>query len=474
MSALGALHDMGLSGAAPMVVSVNGLPLNTVLQQIVSAMQEQSATVAQLQQYTYDTHGQMWARISALEASVTRLDNDVGVTQRPLPHLHPAPTLFTAVNILEQRISRLNSLRECGAAVELRRRLAATFRTNAFIHWKNIVRVRRAVGQSLQSTQVTLLSRYFALWTSYRRSCTAWRAQRRKLRSLAYYSSKEHLRQSLQTWRAVAQKRVAIRDSVRDAKHRASTSMRAVSLRGHARSAFGRWRDWLTMLKGRSAIQHASDVMRTVSLRAIAARFFSKWKVVETRNAMRRRKRRVADALRVSTARYMMHRVLRGWINTQLRTRRRLASSGIIPRLCAIARSRLAHSYYGKLARHVVVQKDQRAVLERDVMFADLAHRCDSLGTQLDVALRAMSNTNTVVAKVVERLVAVEASGSVGNSSLRGGSNNRGNAVYTTPREAGSDDPDAGPISLAGDQSSHRPVPPPRRSTLEALAEPTE
>jgi hypothetical protein len=403
MAALASLS--AFTDGRPMEVTVGGEPLTMVVAKIVRAMQQQHTAFEELRDYTYRTNAEQWERIAALEASVARLDDDVGIQQRPLLQ---QPTLLAATLSLERRITALNHRRQATTAATLMRRVDQARLLLFFKRWSDRARLRHAAHTLFGTSRLVATSLRFAAWRRWLQLRQARRTRERKVRGLFHVVKTQCARAALSRWQHLTAQRLLESDAAREQRKDLAAKMAALALRGHARLRFMDWKDFAAMRHRRHQLVALCDKMAIMSHRAVAKRAFEKWQIVEVTRRGGRVRRALATC--AATAALRSHTRLRfqRWLGWVQRARGRRVAAKLVPRLHHQRCLDIARKYFATLRRHVMVEAKARETNEIHSMFDELGRRCDVLGSQLDVAAKAIGSTNQALSKLAHRINAVE------------------------------------------------------------------
>lgn len=401
--ALAALQ--GFTAAPPAEVTVNGAPLSSVVAGLVHALNEQQQQFLELREYTYRTNQEQWERIVALEASVARLDNDVAIHTRPLAG---HASVADALQSLEARAQGIELNRRGAASNAVALRAEETLRRSAFSKWLRFLRLRKSLKSMMRGTASGVRALYLAKWLAHRKLQKQRIARARHVASLLRCNQKRLAHAFVGKWRAYTDGQRTLRATAHMNRVQTASNAAVITHRGLCRRRFITWVDFVEARRVRRAQSDAADKMAIFTHRGLAGRFMRRWMAAEEAGRARRRKHQVAAALIVESSKELLAQRLRGWINLVQRRRTRLASAALVPRLHHAQCLRLAGRYFAKLGRFAVIKAQRRQRNETIAMVSELTRRCDTLGSQIDISLRTMSNTNNVLSKVVERVVKVE------------------------------------------------------------------
>ena len=407
----------GLVSPAPLEVSVGGLPLPQVVAGIVQTLNEQQRQFDELRAYTYQTNEQQWARIAALEESVGRLHADVGTTERPVVG---KATVGEALRELESRVATADALRKGGAAMSVRKAVVEEHTRRTFHRWMTFARLRKAAKVLCRNSVRMVQISFFDKWQRALRVRAEQRIHARKTASLLFCTKRSQARGVLQKWSRFAELARGDAESVRKARGEIAANMLSITLRSLVRRRFLNWHDFALERRRRSQLGELTDQMQRSALLGVARRAFFKWADLEGLHRRQRVRATAAIVQGAQTGKGHLQQRFVAWQQWTKRRHRRLAAARLVPPMQRAAYLRLLRCYYAKLGRNV--ERRQRLMQEArsESMVADVSHRCDLLGSQLDISVKAMSTTNQALAKVAHRLAMVER-GVLEASAITGG-----------------------------------------------------
>eukprot|EP01061_Rhynchopus_euleeides_P047783 TRINITY_DN9817_c0_g1_i1.p1 TRINITY_DN9817_c0_g1~~TRINITY_DN9817_c0_g1_i1.p1 ORF type:complete len:767 (+),score=278.54 TRINITY_DN9817_c0_g1_i1:68-2302(+) len=99
---------------------------------------------------------------------------------------------------------------------------------------------------------------------------------------------------------------------------------------------------------------------------------------------------------------------LHRWAHHAACVRRHLERVAVSRALTTKNEQRVRSEYYHLLSRFQKIRDKARDRHELENRFAEVARKSDNLGTQVDVGLKTLSNTNSVLNKLVDRLITVD------------------------------------------------------------------
>ena len=341
---------------------------------------------------------------SGFTASVQAAIKDLRLEVAAVPALaaevaHLRASLAAATAALDHRaaVDRLRHGHRRTAAHVLESASAQARRRFCFHAWLRHAARRRprrsgAVARAERGAWLAALARGYA-------KLAAFRCRGRALRALAWHGARDKLRRGFAVLRAHARGRRAQR-AARHASVVARVDERAgrcLLARGYAAlAAFERVR---RRLRSRQQAVHA---LRVRSGTALCRRHYEMWarwaRLVE---GWKRRMRQRGERLRG-----LLPRTQRAVLEAPFRRMRRYAELR--------GRARERDDIIARLAE-LTLRSDANATeslldlkLEVDGRVGELLGKCELIGGQVDVSLASLSNTNSVLNKMVDRLLAVD------------------------------------------------------------------
>ena len=401
-TALANLHSLPQFSTAGMQIALDGQPIAEVINTLIATVKEQAAALQELQSYTYsDVH----QRLGIVEARVARLEADVSVENRPK---RGHGTMMEYLASVDQRTSLLEAHRKISNASTLEK-VTAKLMLSRFMHrWVNHQRRFRALHMLCDRSGKHTLRLFYAKWSRLRSTVARQKRLAVNARSLQYSNTKSLMIRFFQRWKAVHREAEERREKRLQLLEKTAVAVSTVSLRAVARRAFCKW---LLLVQGnemRASRFQAVQRMEAISARALVSRYFDKWAIAEEMHVARRRVATVVHAMSLHAYDRLGQNTLRKWRFYLQRKERRRAAIRLVPHYSRLAVKATAMTYFRNWMRFAQRKVHQRERLEIDAMFVELSRRCDGLGTQVDVSLKTVSNTNSVLSQLVERVLAID------------------------------------------------------------------
>ena len=392
----------GGGGAPPITVQqaiqIGGVPLNECLASMMDLIRLQQRTIDDLQNRDRENLD----RIGQLERYVSVISRDLRLDARPIScYGQPdMPTISDSLTNVEYRVTRLIQQRH----YYIRKQCALILRNGdlrtAFQRWQSYATLRSLFHGSSRS----LLSRYSHKWRRYIEWSKVNRARQRHQRALRYMSTKVLVNRYYDTWRRY----VVFMDQQHNDRRlilggRAETVAQA-TMRGLARRFFVRWVDFIAECRLMQHRVHAVGTLEQRGSRLLARKYLAKWLTF----------RGLMTALRIRNGNVNLHAskahkrlasiYLDKWRAFAQRCSFNRQARSAVPRLHHLRLVALARRYFQKLQAFARFHREQREKMAMQLAIQQLARRCDSLGSQLDIGLQTLSHTNSVLSKVLEHV----------------------------------------------------------------------
>lgn len=392
----------GVGGAPPMTVQqaiqIGGVPLNECLSSMMDLIRLQQRTIEDLQVRDRENLD----RIGQLERYVSVISRDLRLDTRPIAcYGQPdMPTISDSLTNVEYRVTRLIQQRH----YFIRKQCALILRNgelrSAFQRWMSYASLRSLFHGSSRS----LLARYSSKWRRYVEWSKLNSARQRHQRALRYLSTKALVMRYYNTWRRY----IVYMDQQHNDRRlilggRAETVAQA-TMRGLARRFFIRWVEFIGECR---LMQHRVNAVGTLEQRGsriLARKYLAKWLTYRgLMVALRIRHGNVNLQASKAHKRLASIYVAKWRLFAQRCSFSRQARSAV-PRLHHLRLVALARRYFGKLQSFAKFHREQREKMAMQLAIQQLARRCDSLGSQLDIGLQTLSHTNSVLSKVLEHV----------------------------------------------------------------------
>eukprot|EP01059_Diplonema_ambulator_P000992 TRINITY_DN10763_c1_g1_i1.p1 TRINITY_DN10763_c1_g1~~TRINITY_DN10763_c1_g1_i1.p1 ORF type:complete len:678 (+),score=122.76 TRINITY_DN10763_c1_g1_i1:169-2034(+) len=186
------------------------------------------------------------------------------------------------------------------------------------------------------------------------------------------------------------------------------------------------WRKWKAFTKTKRTKRHAVDALAGVNKKVLMMKYFTKLAAFWKARAVRKTKLTAVDALALLNSKVLMakyYRKLHRFAKAigKLR-RRRMLQNKLVGELFGKSVKTLARRAFKKLENYARSKARER---EKEVLgkisglveqvrngdgekYEEIVKKCEALGTQVDVGLKTLTNTNSVLNKLVDRLISVD------------------------------------------------------------------
>lgn len=400
----------GIIGGGPVTVdvTVNGMPLSTLVAQIALTLKEQQNQIAELRDYTFKNDEQMWGRITSLEGGVDRLNRDLGFDQRTEKGTLQSKPTHEAISTLEKDVALLDRKRKGMVMRQTQDWNEKRLLRARYFTWLNVTKRNSALRLLTGLNTREVQARYLRKWL-------LWRSQekRRKVRASAVEvlqrfngnRLKRHYYEKWIQWRDVSMRYKAERHV---ALVRAVDSMAAVSVRGFIRRKWLQWIQVVARRRLREDQKRTALRMAALSSRQLVRRYFATWLALEGHHNLRRRQLRTATALAVQSSRILAGQKFALWVALGRRKKQRRTGAALIPRMAHDQSVRLASRYYIKLWRNAMSRRDERSRSQLEDMTRDLTRRFENLSGQVSGTMTQSLETVTALQKLSQAQVALE------------------------------------------------------------------
>ena len=142
--------------------------------------------------------------------------------------------------------------------------------------------------------------------------------------------------------------------------------------------------------------------------RALLGSYFAKLSAYKQWEQHKRRQIKQSEDLRDRSFAIIRRKYMSKWARVIAMIRRGLEREAISRALLTKNAQLVRRDFYATLYRYRELRRSVRDKEEQDLRTAELHRRNDNLGTQIDVGLKTLSNTNSVLNKLVDRLIAVD------------------------------------------------------------------
>jgi hypothetical protein len=192
----------------------------------------------------------------------------------------------------------------------------------------------------------------------------------------------------------------------------ASQAIQTITLRALARNYFLKWQRYVQGLEWRREREELAANMARISARALAARYFRTWGEAELLHVEDRRVRTIVHAMSLHAFDNLSRLTLSKWRAFTLRKQRRRNGAKLVPHQARAAIRDHALRYLKKWKMFVEHRAKLREKLEVDTMFVELSRRCDVLASQVDLNMKTLSQTNSLVSQLVDHVASGPGGGS--------------------------------------------------------------
>eukprot|EP01064_Diplonema_japonicum_P008501 TRINITY_DN15966_c0_g1_i1.p1 TRINITY_DN15966_c0_g1~~TRINITY_DN15966_c0_g1_i1.p1 ORF type:complete len:746 (+),score=195.09 TRINITY_DN15966_c0_g1_i1:37-2274(+) len=143
-------------------------------------------------------------------------------------------------------------------------------------------------------------------------------------------------------------------------------------------------------------------------LDTISKRYFDKLSVFLMWRKYQRKRYSMAVELEAKSDKLVLRRYITEMADGVAASRRMLERTAISRALATKNAQVLRRDFFMLLSRYRVQRREQRDKDEQDNRIGEVVRKTDNLGTQIDVGLKTLSNTNSVLNKLVDRLISVD------------------------------------------------------------------
>lgn len=387
-------------------ITIAGVPIGECLGSMVQLIRQQNRVIEELQSQVLQQSVDHMQRIERLERYVTLLTRDLRLDVRPVAAYGQAalPTIADAVTTMEYRLTTMENkrrqqlMKHC-VTIATRGRLYA-----AYQQWSLVARAKGMMRDLTVGQSKRLRQRYLAKWLRFIQISKADQVNKRRVRALNYLSTKNIVQRYYDKWRRFLSSVHDYKVKLQIANHAKSENMSAVTTRGLARRYFKNWVRFVGECHAMAVRVKATLAMEQLSSRVLAQRYLHKFAAYVRLMQVLRYRHNTVHGLSAKAFQRLALTYLDKWKECSSRRIKRRQSRSMVPRLHHLNLVLLARRYFGKLELFAKWNVERREKQAMQLAIQQLARRCDTLGSQLDLGLQTLSHTNGVLSKVLEHV----------------------------------------------------------------------
>lgn len=398
------------SGVPFLELQIGGASLAELLADMMRLIRSQEKEIEALRRDTEDRICSSEWKLQNHEDAIRNISEDLGICGRPISFCRQPrlSTMAAAVTNVESRLAQVEKKgREEIAArlVEIAwKKLAVVF----FNRWLRFRKIRAAGRGLLERATKSTWRRYMRKWTRYLALRATQLARQRHLEGLLMTRERRVMMTHWRTWLQRVTARAEICAQRRMCGQKNAEIMLRIISRGIARRFLYVWVKFVETLRKARVRTQKAVVLEQKTLRLLAEHYLKKWFDAHRRLQLQLVRAERLEMMQVSICRSLAYVCFRTWQNfvpKQLERRRvhSLVSYFHHGHLFALARR-----YFFRFYAFCLVRREARVRGSLERRLNSLDERTVRLQRQLDVGLRTLAHTNSVLARVVDTVMIAE------------------------------------------------------------------
>eukprot|EP00760_Papus_ankaliazontas_P015251 PhM_4_TR16432/c0_g3_i1/m.3713 len=379
-------------------LSVHGQSIERILTLITNALVSQQSQL--------DQHG---GRISNSEQWVQHISDDLQLTA---PSRRSTYQQLEDLRVDTQRLERHRRAALCNTlAISNKSVLQATYLDKWYYFFrarKQATLIRDAVQLMAVANTKLFMRSVFVRMQHYVRIHKRNKRQERTVRAVALNVMKNLAARYFRKFETYHYEMVFARKRHQERNREISDRLACISQQSLMMRYFFLFRGYHKRCAVHRARLQMCDAMGVESRRCVVSRYYMMWNRVWRLKQLRKHQGQIIWAMASQCKELKRRMFMHKWVEFRRNRVRQRLGIRAVENMCSLVASNMLRRYYKTMMRYVVMTQRNRDRAAVDTMFQEVSRRCDSLHTRIDVGLKSMGNTNSVMNKLVDRLISVD------------------------------------------------------------------